>query len=424
MLHEIQVLAPEEIRLIEGDAMCAILAAHPEGLTVRTDSAADSAVDSASSENQQKEQPVTKTGRVQSNTESQSQICKAMFFDIETTGLSPDTAFVFLIGCIYHDGRHWSLHQFLIRTVQEESVMLSSFFELAVQAEVLVHFNGNRFDLPFLEKRAEANHLASFASLSPEIRSIDLYRHFAPLKKRLSLSRMNQDSLEKQAGWERKDHLTGKDVVKLFWNFTASKDETTKQLLLGHNRDDLLGMLQISRLEAYLPLFGGNIFCGDIFEGDIFDENINPNFSVVKPENLEHQKNQSQAYSNNSVKEPDSHSRLRIPFTCPLPLPAPLQIEMKLTDDSESSISLTVKEQEGLLLLPVFEGTLRYFFQDYKNYYYLPLEDQAIHKSVAFYVDKKHRIPAKPDTCYITRTGRFLPLRVSPGTLHISLRQT
>ena len=63
----------------------------------------------------------------------------------------------------------------------------------------------------------------------------------------------------------------------------------------------------------------------------------------------------------------------------------------------------------GALTLPLFQGELLYFFPDYKNYYYLPLEDQAVHKSVASYVDKKYRRPATAATCYIRKKGVFLP---------------
>ena len=44
-----------------------------------------------------------------------------------------------------------------------------------------------------------------------------------------------------------------------------------------------------------------------------------------------------------------------------------------------------------------------------KDYYYLPEEDTAIHKSVAFYVDKNYRTKAKAATCYSKKTCCFLP---------------
>ena len=54
-------------------------------------------------------------------------------------------------------------------------------------------------------------------------------------------------------------------------------------------------------------------------------------------------------------------------------------------------------------------GTRKYFFPNYKDYYYLPLEDQAIHKSVGTYVDKEHREKAKASNCYKKKEGIFLP---------------
>ena len=44
-----------------------------------------------------------------------------------------------------------------------------------------------------------------------------------------------------------------------------------------------------------------------------------------------------------------------------------------------------------------------------KDYYYLPKEDMAIHKSVAQFVDKEYRKQAKANTCYTKKTGLFIP---------------
>lgn len=52
---------------------------------------------------------------------------------------------------------------------------------------------------------------------------------------------------------------------------------------------------------------------------------------------------------------------------------------------------------------------MKFFYKNYKDYYYLPKEDISIHKSVAFYVDKDYRTKAKAATCYSKKTGKFLP---------------
>lgn len=53
--------------------------------------------------------------------------------------------------------------------------------------------------------------------------------------------------------------------------------------------------------------------------------------------------------------------------------------------------------------------TLKYFYPDYQNYYYLPEEDMAIHKSIADSVDPSYRKKATKNTCYTKKAGIFLP---------------
>ena len=51
-----------------------------------------------------------------------------------------------------------------------------------------------------------------------------------------------------------------------------------------------------------------------------------------------------------------------------------------------------IKNNRGIhIRVPIHESYVKCYFTDYKNYYYLPAEDQAVHKSVATYVDKNCR---------------------------------
>ena len=59
--------------------------------------------------------------------------------------------------------------------------------------------------------------------------------------------------------------------------------------------------------------------------------------------------------------------------------------------------------------IPLLRGTLYHYFPDYKEYYYLPEEDTAMHKSVAGFVDPAHRRKATAQTCYVKKEGVFLP---------------
>ena len=64
---------------------------------------------------------------------------------------------------------------------------------------------------------------------------------------------------------------------------------------------------------------------------------------------------------------------------------------------------------EGTLKVPLYEEELKYFYSNYKDYYYLPIEDNAIHRSVAHFVDKDHRIKATAATCYTRKQSSYLP---------------
>ena len=60
--------------------------------------------------------------------------------------------------------------------------------------------------------------------------------------------------------------------------------------------------------------------------------------------------------------------------------------------------------------LPLITDNLRLYYRDYKNYYYLPYEDTAIHKSVAAYVDAECKVKATRETAYTKKFASFIKL--------------
>lgn len=71
---------------------------------------------------------------------------------------------------------------------------------------------------------------------------------------------------------------------------------------------------------------------------------------------------------------------------------------------------LSLTKASALLRIPMFQGELKYFLPGpAKDYYYLPKEDQAVHRSIACYVDKAYRQKATAATCYVRQNGVFLP---------------
>lgn len=49
------------------------------------------------------------------------------------------------------------------------------------------------------------------------------------------------------------------------------------------------------------------------------------------------------------------------------------------------------------------------YWANYHDYYYLPAEDVALHKSVAGFVEKPYRIPASAANCYTRKQSSYLP---------------
>ena len=70
---------------------------------------------------------------------------------------------------------------------------------------------------------------------------------------------------------------------------------------------------------------------------------------------------------------------------------------------------LAFQDDRIVLKVPIYSGKLHYYYSNYKDYYYLPKLDQAVHKSIAAYVDPRHREQAKAENCYTGKVGSFLP---------------
>jgi len=293
---------------------------------------------------------------------------KVLFFDIETTGFSPEKECIYLIGCIYHTENAWKLTQYFLDQKEEEANLIRSFFTLAANYNYLIHFNGNVFDIPFLEKRAKKLGLSSILST---LSSIDLYREIYPFKNLLKLEGLKQKNLEQILGLKREDTYNSGQLIKIYNNYLITKQQNFLSLLLLHNADDLKGMLTVLTLRS-LPLLKQGHYH--------IQKTICQNFTTLSGE--------KQLFAARLL--PD------------VPLPISVYYE------SEAYTVTTQSDKRLLIKVPVRKGTLKYFYPNYKDYYYLPEEDYAIHKSIAFYVDSAYRVKAKAATCYTKKESCFL----------------
>ncbi len=310
---------------------------------------------------------------------------KLLFFDIETTGFSPVSSNLYLIGCIYPAGDgSWKMIQWFADSPEAEAECLEAFFSLAKERPILVHFNGDTFDLPYLLGRAQR--LKIGAGL-PQIESIDIFRKIRPCKKLLGMDSLKLKSIEQFLGIQREDRYTGGQLIQVYSDYLSTKSPARLQLLTLHNADDLRGMA------AILPILN----YPDMLESAA---GLTKEPAGQNPEKDAFYLSKWQLLTDNASQ--DASPALQLDFAGSWHLPVPLERHGDFGWVSFCGSSICCR-------IPLYQGSLKYFFPDYQNYYYLPAEDMAVHKSVGTYVDKSSRKKATARTCYIKKEGLFLP---------------
>lgn len=296
----------------------------------------------------------------------------ALFLDIETTGLSAERSQLYLFGCMFRSGDSWTLRQWLLESPFEERSALREICEFVRGFDVLVHFNGEAFDLPYLNAHALSRELdPPFLSMP----SLDLYKSLRCCKKLFGMPGCRQKDFEVFIGIDREDQYDGGRLIEVYRNYCKTGDEELLRLLLLHNREDVLNM---GRIHALLPF------------ADFYDPGAQ---LIAGPPRLFNREK--------ALTGTDSEALLIFDLGRTYPV---------TVSSHTDGFYLTIEGSALRLLAPLFDGELRHFFYPPSDYYYLPAEDMAIHKSVATYVDPAHRVKATAENCYIKRAGTFVPI--------------
>ncbi|MBE5859041.1 MAG: hypothetical protein E7301_02800 [Butyrivibrio sp.] len=331
-----------------------------------------------------------------------------LFVDIETTGLSPKTASIYLIGCAFYSDSCWHLRQFFADEKNEEFEILKAFLSFARNYKVLIHFNGNRFDLPFIKFKCDK---VDMVDPLESMTSVDIYKKISPYKNILGVPDCKQKTIELFLGIDRTDLYSGGELIEVYKNYLDSRSNKLCDTLLLHNADDVRGMFNILPILYYCDLF--NMICDrdvvlfrtdaeeypEVKTGLAIDDssdNEDPDAVIELPV-------RAVKVSANYYKDIDGQSREEILMKVALPDNLPSSIGASFDDCffKASGDSLTLR-------IPLIETELKYFYDNYKDYYYLPAEDQALHKSVARFVNVNFREQATKQNCYTRKPGQFL----------------
>lgn len=289
---------------------------------------------------------------------------KLLFFDIETTGFIAKNTTLYLIGALWYEDNQVKIRQWFNEDGESEATILTDFQEFCKEFTHLVHFNGLGFDIPYLRQKAELLNIPF--TLEKNLEQIDIYKMIRSYKSILCLDNMKQVSIERYLGINRDDIYSGKELIEVYQRYIAKPEEKAEKLLLLHNHDDLLGMPQISQIM-----------------------NIKAFFEKIEITSVD-------------VETKDNECILCFSFHEAATLP-------KRIAHTHNRIYLNGIGTKATLQIPIIREKLKHYFTDYRNYYYLPKEDMAIHKSVAAFVEPENKQKATKNTCYIKKQASFIP---------------
>ena len=83
-----------------------------------------------------------------------------LFYDIETTGLSPRNSSLYLLGVLLFQKEEMEIIQYFSDSVSSEEELLSAFLSLCEGRKVLLSFNGCGFDNRYMESLSKSYHRA------------------------------------------------------------------------------------------------------------------------------------------------------------------------------------------------------------------------------------------------------------------------
>ncbi|MCR5625593.1 MAG: ribonuclease H-like domain-containing protein [Lachnospiraceae bacterium] len=341
------------------------------------------------------------------------------FFDIETTGLSPKTSSIYMIGVVKKEDDKYKIIQFFAEEEKEEPEVIKRFFEELEGIKMLYHYNGQTFDIPYVKSICDIYGIALPENVQRlfDEENIDFVKMVRPLKKMLSMKSGKQKDVERWLGLDRDDEYSGGDLIPVYKHFLKTKDEEDKRLLLLHNYCDLEGMLYVAAIQNYSEFFAADTF-------ELFKENVSQVeeriFSIagtpdIITENSEKVAERGISDAGNLEKISEYSEKVEEKSICD----ASKYFEIRLTLKSGLPKGFILKGENCRVCLegdkctfcfPVFFTEMKYYISDYKDYYYIPSENKVIHKSLAEFIDKSLKEKANKNNCFIKVYGEFVPV--------------
>ncbi|TJX60943.1 hypothetical protein E8P77_19365 [Soehngenia saccharolytica] len=167
------------------------------------------------------------------------------FLDIETTGLNSKYSYVYLIGVINFDSNtnSYKMIQYFAEDINEEALILKAFIDDYNPNSIVMTYNGDTFDIPFLKNRMQ-KHNITFEFVNTR----DIYKDILKNKIYLDLDNYKLKTIEKFLGIERNDVYTGLDCIQFYKDYLKTQSEDLLYKILKHNYDDIYYLPKILKI--------------------------------------------------------------------------------------------------------------------------------------------------------------------------------
>jgi uncharacterized protein len=200
--------------------------------------------------------------------DSENPAPRAVFIDLETTGLSGGAGTVaFLVGCAYFDAGALQVRQFLLSSFTAERALLAAAAELFDAADLIVTYNGKTFDVPVMETRwafhrmpAALGEVPHFDMLHPARR---LWRSRSTIADDGGCRLTTLERL--LLNLRRVGDVDGFEIPGRFFQFLRTGDARPLEPVLEHNRLDLVSLAAVTSRALRLA-GGGEPACQDGIE--------------------------------------------------------------------------------------------------------------------------------------------------------------
>ena len=334
-----------------------------------------------------------------------------MVFDIDTTSFEAANGCVFLIGTLTYEDNELISHHYFSESISEETEIIEKFLDITGDYNVLLSFKGESFDIAFIGKRiyelnkqnSQDRDLCDKLSFlynklqNIRSRSYDVFNEIHAIKPYMDFTSTKLDALRAKFGQKVTERVSGENISKFYVEHIAANK--LKSLLEITGKPENVGFIpdyDPKPIEDELAHIDPD--AGDRFLENILARNRENMEAVLYIMRLSHLFVMRQGSFSVSYVECSLGAFDMSPLT--------------------HSLSLHIQEHEFGIDIPleISELELKIFYANFKDYYYFPAEDMAVHKSVAEFTDTGSKKKATSKTAYRKVSGSFVRIPTAYAT--------